>query len=180
VAPLYRDCCFPNSAAPPHLVYSASLRPKKANEFQFCASKTNFSADVVQSHFKLRDWRTHNGAAPENKASFGDTLLFRISDDLQHRVTDWCAGSTRLLARNGSTRQARTILQKMLGRLTSAKPRGERNRGLKVMWRRAFALASYTRQAAGKCRQMRFTGMRIFLSHISENWTDHFDRRIDA
>ena len=49
----------------------------------------NLSTDVFWGGtFELRDTRTLTPLAQVNNTGFGDALLFRISSDLQHRVTE--------------------------------------------------------------------------------------------
>ena len=49
----------------------------------------NLSTDVFRGGtFELRDRRTLTPLAQVNNTGFGDALLFRISKDLQHRVTE--------------------------------------------------------------------------------------------
>jgi hypothetical protein len=49
----------------------------------------NLSTEVFQGGtFELRDRRTLKLLAQVNNTGFGDVLLFRISSDLQHRVTE--------------------------------------------------------------------------------------------
>ena len=49
----------------------------------------NLSTDVFRGGtFELRDRRTLAPLAQVNNTGFGDALLFRISNDLQHRVTE--------------------------------------------------------------------------------------------
>ena len=49
----------------------------------------NLSTDVFRGGtFELRDTRTLTPLAQVNNTGFGDALLFRISSDLQHRVTE--------------------------------------------------------------------------------------------
>ena len=49
----------------------------------------NLSTDVFRGGtFELRVRRTHTPLAQVNNTGFGDALLFRISKDLEHRVTE--------------------------------------------------------------------------------------------
>jgi hypothetical protein len=49
----------------------------------------NLSADLFHGGtFELRDQRTRTQVAEVKNTGFGDALLFRISDILEHRVTE--------------------------------------------------------------------------------------------
>src|SRR5262249_13327319 len=70
----------------------------------------NLSADVFQGgSFELRNRWTLAPLAKVNNTGFGDALLFRISEDLQHRVTE-VVGTVPKTAYAGWFRATGTLL----------------------------------------------------------------------
>jgi 2OG-Fe(II) oxygenase superfamily len=66
-----------------HLSWHSDFKEKRQVGFSM-----NLSTDVFQGgSFELRDRSTLAPLAQVNNTGFGDALLFRISADLQHRVT---------------------------------------------------------------------------------------------
>ena len=80
----------------------------------------NLSADVFcGGTFELRDRRTRTQLAQVNNTGFGDALLFRISQDLEHRVTE-VMGKANKTACAGWFLATGTTLPKRVARSASA------------------------------------------------------------
>jgi hypothetical protein len=67
-----------------HLSWHSDIHQQRQAGFSL-----NLSTDVFRGGtFEVRDRRTRAVLAQVNNAGFGDALLFRISNDLEHRVTE--------------------------------------------------------------------------------------------
>jgi 2OG-Fe(II) oxygenase superfamily len=82
---VYRLAAGPQS----QLSWHTDIDPDPQEERRHVGLSINLSTDVFGGGtFELRDRSTRAPLAQVNNTGFGDALLFRVSNDLEHRVTE--------------------------------------------------------------------------------------------
>jgi 2OG-Fe(II) oxygenase superfamily len=100
-----------------HLSWHDDIDLKEKREVGF---SMNLSTDVFRGGtFELRNRSTRAPLAQVNNTGFGDALLFRISTDLQHRVTQVVGKAPKTACAGWFRATGKSFLPELAGRLNT-------------------------------------------------------------